>query len=68
VTGKPVPNQEFQKAITNAIEEAGLLHSMAAKPEHLLLGLLRDEHTLASKLLREAGLDYAAVRKQLEGD
>ncbi len=65
VTGKPVPNQEFQKIIADAIEEAGLLRSMSARPEHLLLGLLRNESSLAAKILREAGLDLAGLRRRL---
>ncbi len=65
VTGRPMPNQEFQKIITDAIEEAGLLRSMSARPEHLLLGLLRNEDSLAAKILREAGLDLVTVRRRL---
>ena len=66
VRGKPVPNQGFQKIVTDAIDEAGLLRSISAKPEHLLLGMLRNEDSLAAKILREAGLDYESVRRKLE--
>jgi len=56
----------FQKIVTDAIDEAGLLCSMSAKPEHLLLGMLRNEDSLAAQILREAGLDYEGVRRKLE--
>jgi ATP-dependent Clp protease ATP-binding subunit ClpC len=66
VTGQAAPNQKFQKVVMDAIEEASLLRSMSAKPEHLLLALLQDETLLAARILREAGLDYDGVRRRLE--
>jgi ATP-dependent Clp protease ATP-binding subunit ClpC len=66
VTGSAVPNAEFQKVVTDAIEEATLLRSTSARPEHLLLGLLRNEGSFAARILHEAGLDLAAVRRKLE--
>jgi ATP-dependent Clp protease ATP-binding subunit ClpA len=68
VAGKPVLNQAFQKAVTDAVKEASLLRSKSVKPEHLLLALLRDESSLAAKILREAGLSHEAVRRKLKGD
>lgn len=65
VKGKPLPDQTFQKAVTDAIEQAGFLRSASAKPEHLLLALLRDEHSFAGKILKEAGLDYDRVRRMI---
>ncbi len=65
-TGKAVPNDAFRKVIVDAVDEATVLHLMSARPEHLLLALLRDEHSLASKILKEAGLSYEEVRKRLE--
>ncbi len=65
VTGKAVPSEEFQKVVSDAIEEAGLLHSTSAKPEHILLALLRTEGSTAGKILREAGLDHDGVRRKL---
>ncbi len=64
--GKAVPNDAFRKAIIDAADEATSLHLMSARPEHLLLALLRDEHSLASKILKEAGLTYEGVLKRLE--
>lgn len=66
VTGKAVPNDAFRKAIVDAVDEATQLRLMSARPEHLLLALLRDEHSLASKILKEVGLSYEGVRKRLE--
>ncbi len=66
ITGKAVPTQQFRKVVSDAIDEATLLGSMSARPEHLLLGLLRNENSLAAKILREAALDYEGVRRKLE--
>jgi ATP-dependent Clp protease ATP-binding subunit ClpC len=66
ITGKAVPSEEFRKLVADAINEASLLHSTVAKPEHLLLGLLHDESSLAASILREAGLNYGAVRDRVK--
>ena len=66
VTGMPVPDESFQKAVKDAMEEARRLRSLSAKPEHLLLALLRDDQSSAARILKEAGLDYDGVRKKLE--
>jgi ATP-dependent Clp protease ATP-binding subunit ClpA len=60
-----VPNEEFHRAVMDALDEANLLHSPSAGPEHLLLGLLRNESSLAARLLREAGLDLDSIRRKL---
>ncbi len=60
-----MPNEEFQKVVMDAIEEASLLRSTMAKPEHLLLGLLRNEGSLAEKILRQVGLDLASLHTKL---
>jgi ATP-dependent Clp protease ATP-binding subunit ClpC len=65
VIGRAVPNEDFQRAIMDAMEEARLLRSPSARPEHLLLGLLRNESSLATRLLHEAGLDLESVRRKL---
>ncbi len=64
-TGMPVPNADFNRAITDAIGEAGRLYSTTARPEHLLLGLLLNERSLAARILHEAGLNLASVRESL---
>jgi ATP-dependent Clp protease ATP-binding subunit ClpA len=66
ITGKAVPTKEFRKVVFDAIDEASLLGSISAKPEHLLLGLLRDETSLAARIFRDAGLDYDAVRERVK--
>ena len=66
ITGKAVPTDEFRKVVLGAIDEASILRSTSAKPDHLLLGLLRDENSLAARILRDAGLDYDAVRWRIK--
>jgi ATP-dependent Clp protease ATP-binding subunit ClpC len=63
---KTLPNQAFRKVVSDAILDATLLRSMSAKPEHLLLGLLRDESSLAARILREAGLTYDTIRGKVK--
>jgi len=67
VAGRAMPNEEFHRAVMDALEEASLLRSPSAGPEHLLLGLLKNESSLATRLLREAGLDLDSVRRKLGG-
>jgi ATP-dependent Clp protease ATP-binding subunit ClpA len=66
VSGRPVPNAEFNQAIADAIDEARLLLRASAGPEHLLLGLLRNERSLATKILHEHDLDLKRVRERLK--
>ena len=47
-------------------EEADALSHGDIKPEHLLLGLLREEGSLGANILRENGVEYSAVRRELE--
>ena len=67
VTGKAVPTEEFRKVVLGAIDEASILRSTSAKPEHLLLGLLRDGSSLAARILRDAVLGYDAVCERMRG-
>ena len=66
VIGAPVPNAEFDRAIFDAIDEARLFLRTSAGPEHLLLGLLRNERSLAATILHEHGLDLNGVRERLK--
>ena len=66
VIGAPVPNAEFDQAIFDAIDEARLFLRTSAGPEHLLLGLLRNERSLAATILHEHGLDLNGVRERLK--
>jgi ATP-dependent Clp protease ATP-binding subunit ClpC len=59
-----------QRILQTAMEEADDLRHKAIRPEHLLLGLLRDENTDAWRTLHEAGVTLRDVRRILreEGD
>ncbi len=59
---------ESQNVLTYAAEEAVSLSHRSVESDHLLLGLLREEDSLAAKLMRENGVGYSVVRKQLEND
>src|SRR6266404_495814 len=60
----PLSN-ECKRALHYATEEAEALSHQHIGTEHLLLGLLREEESFAAQLLRTAGLDLAAVRREL---
>ena len=64
--GMPAAGAEFSRAISDAMDEARRLGSTTVRPEHLLLGLLLNENSLAARLLREAGLDLASLRERLK--
>ncbi|MFL5640097.1 MAG: Clp protease N-terminal domain-containing protein [Gemmatimonadaceae bacterium] len=57
--------QATRLALQAAAEEADELGHNAIRPEHLLLGLLRDESTQASHTLREAGVTLRELRRML---
>jgi ATP-dependent Clp protease ATP-binding subunit ClpA len=59
---------ESRNVLWYCAEEANSLSHRGIKPEHLLLGLLREEGSLGAKILRENGVEYAAVRRELEGE
>jgi len=46
--------------------EASQLGSVSIEPEHLLLGLLREEKGLASQIFAHAALPLEALRKEIE--
>ncbi len=56
-------SEETKKALNYAEEEANrLLHSYVGT-EHILLGLLRVEHSAAARVLQEKGMELYAVRE-----
>jgi ATP-dependent Clp protease ATP-binding subunit ClpA len=57
--------QECKRALHFAAEEADALHQELIGPEHLLLGLLRGEHSFAARVLRERGADIGRIRGAL---
>jgi ATP-dependent Clp protease ATP-binding subunit ClpC len=59
---------ESKNVLRYGAEEADSLSHREIRPEHLLLGLLREKGSLGANILRENGVEYAAVRKELEKD
>jgi hypothetical protein len=65
-TSVEVPlTEECKKALNLAAEESERLAQRHIGTEHLLLGVLRVEGSLAAKLLRKRGLKPEAIREQL---
>jgi ATP-dependent Clp protease ATP-binding subunit ClpC len=58
-------SDECKRVLTYAAEEAERLGHKHIGTEHLLLGLLREEKCFAAEILRERGVELAAVREQL---
>jgi methylmalonyl-CoA/ethylmalonyl-CoA epimerase len=58
---------EAKKALAFAHEEAELLSHRHIGPEHLALGLLRVEGSLAETILREHGVGLVGLREKLSG-
>jgi ATP-dependent Clp protease ATP-binding subunit ClpC len=56
---------ETQRVLQASAEEADALGHAYIGTEHLLLGLLREESSLASAVLRNNGLELSAVRRQI---
>src|SRR5436309_10049015 len=60
----PLSN-ECKRILAYAAEEAERLNNRFIGTEHLLLGMLREEESLASQILRGHGLDVSAIRQQM---
>jgi ATP-dependent Clp protease ATP-binding subunit ClpA len=58
-------SDECERALACAEEEAVNLSSERVGPEHLLLGLLREESSFAAQLLREHGAEIERIRSGL---
>ncbi len=56
---------EVKRLLQFAAEEAGRLKHPYIGPEHLLLGILRDEGSLAASILAENGIRIDAVRTEV---
>jgi len=61
--GTVVPTEELRQALAFAIEEAEKLGDKQLGPEHLVLGLLREESCEASEILRANGLSLDGARQ-----
>jgi ATP-dependent Clp protease ATP-binding subunit ClpC len=59
-------SDECKHVLAYAGEQAEQLGHKHIGTEHLLLGLLREEKCFAAEILRERGVQLAAVREQLE--
>jgi hypothetical protein len=58
-------SQESKRVLVYSAEEAEKLKHVYVSPRHLLLGLLREEKSLAASLLQEHGLSIEKVREEL---
>ena len=58
-------SDECKRVLAYAAEEAELLSHKHIGTEHVLLGVLREEKCFAGQILRERGLESAAIRKEL---
>ncbi len=58
-------NNECKRVLAYAAEEAERLSHKHIGPEHMLLGLLREENCFAAQILKERGLRIATVREEL---
>ena len=56
---------ELRRALQYGAEEAQRLQSDLIGPEHLLMGILREEQSFAAKMLLERGADLEEIRKNL---
>src|SRR5262245_55421630 len=56
---------EAKRALSFAAEESDLLGNRHIGTEHLLLGLLREENSIAAEVLYERGLRLSDIRKDL---
>src|SRR5207244_97384 len=65
VMGRLPHTPRAKKIIEYAIEEARLLRHNYVGTEHLLLGLLREEESVASEVLRSLGLKLEDVREEV---
>ncbi len=59
-------NGESKRALAFAAEESLRLGHQHIGPDHLLLGLLREEKSLAADLLQQHGVTIATVRERLQ--
>ena len=66
-TSAEVPFDEATKRVLHfAVEEADLLPQRDIGPEHLLLGLLREDHSFAANALNATGISVKTARSQIE--
>jgi ATP-dependent Clp protease ATP-binding subunit ClpC len=68
-TSVEVPlSSESKDVLAYAVEESERLKAKQVGTEHLLVGLLREEGSLAQRILSENGVRLSDVREQVGGD
>lgn len=68
-TAREIPfSTAVRRALQCCADEADALRHQAIRPEHLLLGLLREEDTEAWRALNEAGVSLQALRRVLRDE
>ncbi len=66
-TGSHVPfTPRAKKVLELSLREAIRLRQNVIAPEHIMLGVLRDDGGLAARILADAGVDAATLRADLE--
>ena len=58
-------SEECKRVLASAVDECNRLNHKFINTEHILLGLLREEKSLAAEILREYGVRAAAIRDDL---
>ena len=58
--------QKAKRVLSHAQSEAERMRKQTIGTEHLLLGLMIEEGTIANRVLKDLGLDLATVRKKVE--
>ena len=58
-------SEESKRVLTSAVDESNRMNHKFIGTEHILLGLLRDENSVAAEILREHGVRAFAVREEL---
>lgn len=59
--------ERARRIIYFAQEEAGRLNESAVSPEHILLGLAREQDSIAARVLNRMGIKLEEVRAKIEG-
>ncbi len=65
VFGRLPGSPHYRNVVALAIDEATQLESRQIGPEHLLLGLLREQGSTAQRVLEELGVTLEGCRKQI---
>jgi len=60
-------SHECMRILAYAAEESARLNHKHIAPEHMLLGLLREEKCFAAEMLRQRGIGLTQVRQEIQG-